>query len=100
MAATHAISKFERDFQNQIPRESDKKFYIPRFVVIHWINIQIFKICLYKKVMAILSPGIQPIHNSGLGKIISPESISSRKMWKEIFSRESQLKISVDEKRF
>ena len=62
MDATHAISKSERDFQNRIPRELDKKFDIPRFVVIHWItsNIQIFKIRLYKKVMAILSPGIQP----------------------------------------
>jgi len=61
MDATHAISKSERDFQNRIPRELDKKFYIPRFVVIHWItsNIQIFKIRLYKKVMAIFSPGIQ-----------------------------------------
>ena len=65
MDATHAISKSERNFQNRIPRELDKKFYIPRFVVIHWItsNIQIFKIRLYKKVMAILSPGIQPIHD-------------------------------------
>ena len=45
MAATHAISKSKRNFQNRIPRELDKKFYIPRFVVIHWItsNIQIFK---------------------------------------------------------
>ena len=62
MDATHAISKSERDFQNRIPRELDKKFYIPRFVVIHWItsNIQIFKIRLYKKVIPIVNPGIQP----------------------------------------
>ena len=62
MAATHAISKSKRNFQNRFPRELDKKFYIPRFVVIYWItsNIQMFKIRLYKKVMAILSPGIQP----------------------------------------
>ena len=38
MDATHAISKSERDFQNRIPRELNKKFYIPRFVVIHWIT--------------------------------------------------------------
>ena len=36
MAATHAISKFERYFQNQIPRELDKNFYIPRISMIYW----------------------------------------------------------------
>ena len=37
---------------------------------------------------------------AGLGKIISPESLSSRKIGVEIFSRESQLKISLSEERF
>ena len=62
MAATHVISKSERNFQNRIPTELEINFCIPRFVVIYWItsNIQIFKIPLYKKVMTILIPGIQP----------------------------------------
>ena len=33
--ATHAISKSERNFQNRIPIELDKKFYIPRISVIY-----------------------------------------------------------------
>ena len=35
MAATHAISKSKRNFQNRIPRELDKKFDIPRISLIH-----------------------------------------------------------------
>ena len=33
--ATHAISKSEQNFQNRIPRELDKNFYIPRISMIH-----------------------------------------------------------------
>ena len=32
-AATHAISKSKRIFQNRIPRESDKNLYIPRISI-------------------------------------------------------------------
>ena len=35
MAATHAISKSKRDFQNQIPRELDKIFDISGISVIY-----------------------------------------------------------------
>ena len=41
MAVTHAISKSEQNFQNRIPRELDKNFYILRFSVIHWITFNI-----------------------------------------------------------
>ena len=68
MATTHVISKSERNFQNRIPTELDKNFCISRFVVIYWItsNIQIFKIPLYKKVMTILIPGIQPTNDDSI----------------------------------
>ena len=42
---THAISKSERNFQNRIPRELDKKFYIPGFVEIHWIHSSFWHRC-------------------------------------------------------
>ena len=35
MAATHAISKSKRDFQNRIPRELDKNFDITGISVIY-----------------------------------------------------------------
>ena len=35
MATTHAISKSKRYFQNRIPRELDKNFYIPRISMTH-----------------------------------------------------------------
>ena len=35
MSTTHAFSKPEQKFQNRIPRELDKNFYISRFSVIH-----------------------------------------------------------------
>ena len=35
MAATHAISKSKRDFQNRIPRELDKNFDISGISVIY-----------------------------------------------------------------
>ena len=35
MAATHAISKSKRNFQNRIPSELDKNFYIPRISMTH-----------------------------------------------------------------
>ena len=38
MAATHAISKSERNFQNRIPSELDKNFYISRISMTHWIS--------------------------------------------------------------
>ena len=38
MAATHAISKSERYFQNRIPRELDQKFGILRIVTIYWVS--------------------------------------------------------------
>ena len=38
MAATHAISKSKRNFQNRIPSELDKNFYIPRISMTHWIS--------------------------------------------------------------
>ena len=43
MAATHAISKSKRNFQNRIPRELDKNFYIPRISMIHWISSNLLK---------------------------------------------------------
>jgi len=64
--ATHAISKSERKFQNRIPKGLDQKFYIAGISMIHWIrfNNRISEIIRNKKVMAILSPGIQPKHNA------------------------------------
>ena len=52
MAATHVISKSERNFQNRIPRELGKIFYTSRFDWIGWItsNIQILKNCLYNRI--------------------------------------------------
>ena len=38
MAVTHAISKSKRNFQNRIPRESDKNFCIPRISMTHLIS--------------------------------------------------------------
>ena len=35
MAATHAISKSKRNFQNRIPRELDKNLNIPRIRMTH-----------------------------------------------------------------
>ena len=64
MAVTHAISKSERSFQNRIPRELDKKFYIPKISMIHIIgyNFLKYKNRLYKKVMSIPNPGFQSCH--------------------------------------
>ena len=64
MAVTHAISKSERSFQNRIPRELDKKFYIPKISMIHIIgyNFLKYKNRSYKKVISIPNPGIQPRH--------------------------------------
>ena len=66
MATTHVISKSERNFQNRIPTELDKNFYIPRVSMIHLIgyNFLKYKNRLYKKVMSIPNPGIQPIYSS------------------------------------
>jgi len=65
MAVTHAISKSERSFQNRIPRELDKKFYIPKISMIHIIgyNFLKYKNRSYKKVISISNPGIQPTYN-------------------------------------
>ena len=65
MDATHGISKSERKYENRIPWELDKKFYTTRFAVIFKLEyyIQILKIRLHKKVIAILSPGIQPTNS-------------------------------------
>ena len=65
MAATHVISKLERNFQNRIPTELDKNFYIPRISMIHLIgyNFLKYKNRPYKKVMSIPNPGIQPTYN-------------------------------------
>ena len=62
MAATHAISKSKRNFQNRIPRELDKNFYIPRISMIHWISSNLLKLKnrQQKKVISIPNPGIQP----------------------------------------
>ena len=64
MAATHAISKSKRNFQNRIPRELDKNFYIPRISMIHWISSNLLKLKnrQQKKVISIPNPGIQPTH--------------------------------------
>jgi len=55
MAATYAISKSERLFQNRIPRKLDKNFYIPKISMIHLIgyNFLKYKNRSYKKVMSI-----------------------------------------------
>ena len=64
MAATDAISKSERSFQNRIPRELDKNFYILRISMIYWIGSIFLKLKnrLQKKVISIPNPGIQPIN--------------------------------------
>ena len=64
MAATHAISKSKRNFQNRIPRELDKNFYILRISMIYWIGSIFLKLKnrLQKKVISIPNPGIQPIN--------------------------------------
>ena len=64
MAATHAISKSKRNFQNRIPRELDKNLYIPRISMIHWISSNLLKLKnrQQKKVISIPNPGIQPSH--------------------------------------
>ena len=48
--AAHAISKSGQDFQNRIPRELDKNFYIPRISMINWIkyNFLIYKSAIEK----------------------------------------------------
>ena len=58
------------------------------------------RLCRRFKILCPHKDGQVSVSRPGLGKIISPESLSSRKMGKEIFSRESQFKISVREKRF
>ena len=65
MAATDAISKSERSFQNRIPRELDKNFYILKISMIHIIgyNFLKYKNRSYKKVISISNPGIQPTYN-------------------------------------
>jgi len=62
MAATHAISKSERGFQNRIPRKLDKKFYILKISMIYWIGSNFLKLKNrpQKKVISISIPGIQP----------------------------------------
>ena len=37
ISTTHAFLKIRTNFQNQIPREMDKNFDIPRISTIHWI---------------------------------------------------------------
>ena len=63
LAATHAISKSKRNFQNRIPRELDKKFYIPRISMIYWSSSNFLKLKNrpQKKVSSIPNPGVQPI---------------------------------------
>ena len=62
MVATHAISKSQQNFQNRIPRELDKNFYIPRISMIYWISSNFLKLKNrpQKKVISIPNPGIQP----------------------------------------
>ena len=62
MDPAHAISKIEQKFQNRIPRELNKNFYIPRISMIHWISSNFLKLKnrLQKKVISIPNPGIQP----------------------------------------
>ena len=64
MVATHAISKSQQNFQNRIPRELDKNFYIPRISMIYWISSNFLKLKNrpQKKVISIPNPGIQPTH--------------------------------------
>ena len=64
MVATHAISKSQQNFQNRIPRELDKNFYIPRISMIYWISSNFLKLKNrpQKKVISIPNPGIQPIN--------------------------------------
>ena len=56
MGATHAIAKFDLQFQNRIPRELDKNFDTPGIscCFMKYYNRS------YKKVMPI--PGFQPIY--------------------------------------
>ena len=65
MAATHVISKSERSFQNRIPRELDKNFYIPKISMIHIIgyNFLKYKNRSYNKVISISNHGIQPTYD-------------------------------------
>ena len=35
IGTTHAFSKILKNFRNRIPKELDKKFYIPRISMIH-----------------------------------------------------------------
>ena len=67
---THAISKSERSFQNRIPRELDKNFYILKISMIHIIgyNFLKYKNRSYKKVISISNPGIQPSYDSRLNE--------------------------------
>ena len=62
MAKTHAISKYEQNFQSRIPRELDKDFYVSKLSMIQLIRYDFlkYKNRSYKKVMLIL--GIQPRH--------------------------------------
>ena len=39
MAETHAIPKSGQSFQNPIPRELDKNFYIPKIIMIQLIML-------------------------------------------------------------
>ena len=66
MVATHAISKSQQNFQNRIPRELDKNFYIPRISMIYWISSNFLKLKNrpQKKVISIPNPGIQPMYRS------------------------------------
>jgi len=61
---THAISKYEQNFQNRIPRELEKNFFIPKISMIQLIryNFLKYKSRLYKKVMSIPNPGIRPTY--------------------------------------
>ena len=61
MSATHAISKLEQKYQNQISRELDRTFGIPGLSVIYWVSSNNLKNRMNKKVKAILNPGIQRV---------------------------------------
>ena len=38
IGAAHAFSKYQQNFQNRIPKESDQNIDIPRISIIHWFD--------------------------------------------------------------
>ena len=80
LVATHAISKSQQNFQNRIPRELDKNFYIPRISMIHWISSNLLKLKnrQQKKVISNPNPGIQPRNVWKWWKI--PNSMQSERL--------------------